>query len=80
MCENRNNCGVYARMLHATTGFCPYGSDVSDATQLDKNIAINANVLKSPVIETKASKYNHFGTGKPKKKWTNSHKDQLKIE
>ncbi len=41
---------------------------------------IKASVPKGPVIVSKASMYNQFGTGKPKRKWENSHKDQLKIE
>lgn len=39
MCEHRNKCGAHARILHATTGFCPYGTDASDATLVNKNNA-----------------------------------------
>ncbi|MFZ3301388.1 MAG: hypothetical protein WA152_01590 [Microgenomates group bacterium] len=67
-------------MLHKTTGFCPYGSGASDETYINKDVAKNAKVPKSPIIESQATKYNKFGTGQPKRKWLRSHKDLLKID
>lgn len=82
MCENKR-CPITARILCATSGgCCPYGYDVDDFSlhipTSDK--PIKATIPKSPLIESKAQRYGQFGTGKPKKKWANAHREQLKIE